>query len=214
MQEDPGNTNTTNNIDKVHRAPPCACCDPAAAAKTDKGLRRRLERLRGANLCPDEPDRGPRAFSRARPFAPPSSGALAHRRHHPPRRARHPSMATSLTTDIVRPGHVELRVPNCRLPGQEELIPQRAEASGRGLASWWLSVVRAVRYSHPMRRPFVAQSSSVSYEPDNWRVQKVMNMGAVTGGSAFTPQDSGRRSGTRPTPPSKVDRSDALLRKR
>ena len=30
---------------------------------------------------------------------------------------------------------------------------------------------------------------SFEYEPDNWRVQKVMNMGAVTGGSAFTPQD-------------------------
>lgn len=30
---------------------------------------------------------------------------------------------------------------------------------------------------------------SFEYQPDNWRVQKVMNMGAVTGGSAFTPQD-------------------------
>lgn len=30
---------------------------------------------------------------------------------------------------------------------------------------------------------------SFEYEPDNWRVQQVMNMGAVSGGSAFTPQD-------------------------
>ncbi|WP_066906854.1 TIR domain-containing protein [Millisia brevis] len=30
---------------------------------------------------------------------------------------------------------------------------------------------------------------SFQYEPDNWRVQQVMNMGAVSGGSAFTPQD-------------------------
>lgn len=37
----------------------------------------------------------------------------------------------------------------------------------------------------------VAQSVffSFEYEPDNWRVQKVMNMGAVTGGSAFSAQD-------------------------
>lgn len=37
----------------------------------------------------------------------------------------------------------------------------------------------------------MAQSAffSFQYEPDNWRVQQVMNMGAVTGGSAFTPQD-------------------------
>lgn len=30
---------------------------------------------------------------------------------------------------------------------------------------------------------------SFQYEPDNWRVQQVMNMGAISGGSAFTPQD-------------------------
>ncbi|WP_454932058.1 TIR domain-containing protein [Actinomyces oricola] len=30
---------------------------------------------------------------------------------------------------------------------------------------------------------------SFQYDPDNWRVQQVMNMGAVSGGSAFTPQD-------------------------
>lgn len=30
---------------------------------------------------------------------------------------------------------------------------------------------------------------SFEYEPDNWRVQQVMNMGAISGGSAFTPQD-------------------------
>lgn len=30
---------------------------------------------------------------------------------------------------------------------------------------------------------------SFQYDPDNWRVQQVMNMGAVSGGSAFSPQD-------------------------
>ena len=30
---------------------------------------------------------------------------------------------------------------------------------------------------------------SFQYEPDNWRVQKVIQMGAVTGGTAFTAQD-------------------------
>lgn len=30
---------------------------------------------------------------------------------------------------------------------------------------------------------------SFQYEPDNWRVQQVINMGAVTGGAAFTAQD-------------------------
>ncbi len=30
---------------------------------------------------------------------------------------------------------------------------------------------------------------SFQYKPDNWRVQQVMNMGAVSGGSAFKPQD-------------------------
>lgn len=30
---------------------------------------------------------------------------------------------------------------------------------------------------------------SFQYNPDNWRVQQVMNMGAVSGGSAFSPQD-------------------------
>lgn len=30
---------------------------------------------------------------------------------------------------------------------------------------------------------------SFQYEPDNWRVQQVMNIGAISGGSAFTPQD-------------------------
>ena len=30
---------------------------------------------------------------------------------------------------------------------------------------------------------------SFQYEPDNWRVQKVVQMGAVTGGAAFTAQD-------------------------
>lgn len=30
---------------------------------------------------------------------------------------------------------------------------------------------------------------SFQYKPDNWRVQQVMNMGAITGESAFTPQD-------------------------
>lgn len=30
---------------------------------------------------------------------------------------------------------------------------------------------------------------SFQYDPDSWRVQQVMNMGAVSGGSAFTPQD-------------------------
>lgn len=30
---------------------------------------------------------------------------------------------------------------------------------------------------------------SFDYDRDNWRVQQVMNMGAVEGGSAFTPQD-------------------------
>lgn len=37
----------------------------------------------------------------------------------------------------------------------------------------------------------VAQSVffSFQYKPDNWRVQQVINMGAISGGSAFTPQD-------------------------
>lgn len=30
---------------------------------------------------------------------------------------------------------------------------------------------------------------SFQYDPDNWRVQQVMNMGAVSGGSAFSPQE-------------------------
>lgn len=30
---------------------------------------------------------------------------------------------------------------------------------------------------------------SFQYEPDNWRVQQILNMGAISGGSAFTPQD-------------------------
>lgn len=30
---------------------------------------------------------------------------------------------------------------------------------------------------------------SFQYGPDNWRVQQVMKMGAISGGSAFTPQD-------------------------
>jgi hypothetical protein len=30
---------------------------------------------------------------------------------------------------------------------------------------------------------------SFQYDPDNWRVQQVMNMGAITGGSVFSPQD-------------------------
>lgn len=30
---------------------------------------------------------------------------------------------------------------------------------------------------------------SFQYVLDNWRVQQVMNMGAISGGSAFTPQD-------------------------
>lgn len=30
---------------------------------------------------------------------------------------------------------------------------------------------------------------SFQYKPDNWRVQQVMQMGAVSGGSSFTPQD-------------------------
>lgn len=30
---------------------------------------------------------------------------------------------------------------------------------------------------------------SFQYDPDNWRVQQVMNMGAISGGTAFTPQD-------------------------
>ena len=30
---------------------------------------------------------------------------------------------------------------------------------------------------------------SFQYEPDNWRVQQVMKIGAISGDSAFTPQD-------------------------
>ena len=47
------------------------------------------------------------------------------------------------------------------------------------------------RPGNRMKGAAMAQSVffSFEYEHDNWRVQQVMKMGAVTGGSAFTAQD-------------------------